>query len=143
MSISFHKLFGAVGALSLLVAASSASAAPSLGYPSGRPYYAAGHQHAHAHAYRSYSVSSNAESWQSFSHEPIAAADANKGAAVKPAAPHATNQGAASEHVATAPQTTTRQSYSYEPAPQRRGSARHSNHRDAWHYQKTDPRRSN
>lgn len=139
MSVSLSKLSGAVGLLSLLVFVAGASAAPSLGYPAGRPYYGSGH--AHRHIYRSYSPSYTGETRQSFSHEPAEhAVDANSSKADKAAAPKASESKPAQEHAA-APQTTTRQSYSYEPATQSRGLNRRSHHRDAWQLQKTDARR--
>lgn len=137
MSVSVHKLVTGLGLLSLLVFAAGASAAPSIGYPAGRPYYGSGHQH--AHVYRNFSPSYvTTEARQSFSHEPTEkAADAGKASADQQAAPQAAQDNQASEHVAAAPRTTTRRSFSYEPTMQRHRSG----HRDAWLYQKADARR--
>lgn len=139
MSVSLSKLLGAIALLSLLVFSAGASAAPSLGYPAGRPYYGSGH--AHRHVYRSFAPSYTTETRQSFSHEPAEhAVDANNSKADKPAAPKASDSKPAEEHAA-APQTSTRQSYSYEPATQGRKFYRRPHHREAWQLQKTDARR--
>ncbi|MGD9637013.1 MAG: hypothetical protein AB7G28_03100 [Pirellulales bacterium] len=136
MSVSIHKMAGVLGVLSLLALVSGASAAPSIGYPVGRPYFGSGQQQ--ARVFRNYGPSYVAtDSRQSFSYEPTEkASGANKSQSGQQAAPQAPQKTEATPHAA-APRTTTRQSFSYEPTMQRRNS----NRRDAWLYQKADARR--
>lgn len=145
MSVSFQKMIAATSVLALLVVVSNASAAISLGFPAGRPYYGSNQHARNSYSYRSYAPANSTESRQSFSYEPAdKSTAAQQGNADNHTAPKAAQKSTTNEHVATAPQTTTtRQSFSYEPATQRRGLVRRSAHRDNWQYQKTDTRRTN
>jgi hypothetical protein len=154
MSATFKNLFVGTSVLALLVLASGASAAPSLGFPSGRPYYGSSNNRSSGRSFRSYSpsYSTSTETRQSFSYEPAengvkVYGGCNGHAAVPQAAvPQAAKKAETKQDVAAAPQTT-RRSYSYEPAtqpvPQHRAYSRSSSpKKEAWQYQKTDPRRN-
>ncbi len=73
MSVSYNKAISVASAvLALMVLASGASAAPSLGYPSGRPYYGSSNQQSGSRSgsMRSYAPGGTYETRQSFSYEP-------------------------------------------------------------------------
>ena len=150
MSATFKHLFVGTSVLALLVLASGASAAPSLGYPAGRPYYGSNNNRSSDRSFRtsapSYSTSN--ETRQSFSYEPAEnGVTVNGGCTGHTAAPQAAKNAETKKDVAAVPQNT-RRSYSYEPAiepaPQRRAYNRgdSSPMKEAWQYQKTDPRRN-
>lgn len=145
MSATFKNLFVGTSVLALVVLASGASAAPSLGYPTGRPYYGSNNNRSSARSFRSYAPSYSTETRQSFSYEP-----AENGVRVyggcngRVVVPQAANKAETKKDVAAAPKTT-RRSYSYEPATQPAPQAynrRSSPTKEAWQYQKTDPRRN-
>jgi hypothetical protein len=152
MSATFNKLFVGASVLTLLVLASGVSAAPSLGI--SRPYYGSSNNGSSARSFRSYapSYSTATETRQSFSYEPAEnGVRVNGGcnghtAAPQAAVPQAAKKAESKKDVAAAPKTT-RRSYSYEPAtqpaPQYRAYSRSSSpKKEAWQYQKTDPRRN-
>lgn len=152
MSATFNKLFVGASVLALFVMTSGVSAAPSLGI--NRPYFGSGNSGASARSYRSYapSYSTPSETRQSFSYEPAengvkVQSGCNGHAATAPAVvPQAAKKAETKKDVAAVPPTT-RRSYSYEPAiepvPQQRVYNQNSAPRkEAWQYQKTDPRRN-
>ncbi|MEX0642378.1 MAG: hypothetical protein WD468_06740 [Pirellulales bacterium] len=147
MSATFKNLFVGTSILALLILASGASAAPSLGYPSGRPYYGSSNNRSSARSFRSYAASYPNDTRQSFSYEPAEkGVRSNGGCNGHAVVPQASKQGETKKDVAAAPKTT-RRSYSYEPAtqpePQRPAYNRGSSpQKEAWQYQKTDPRRN-
>ena len=152
MSATFNKLT-IVGSttLALMVLASGASAAPSLGLAKNRPYYGSTNQSSGSRAIRHYSPAYSTETRQSFSYEPgERGVRANDGCRPRAVAPQAnksvTKSDVAKKDAAAAPQTT-RRSYSYEPAIQPTQTMRGYNRgsvptKEAWQYQKTDPRRN-
>jgi hypothetical protein len=148
MSATFNKLIVGANVLALLFLASAAQAAPSLGYPAGRPYYGANNQSSGSRTFRRYSPPYSTETRQSFSYEPAESGVTVKGSCGcrgHVAAPQAAAKKAETKQdIAAAPQVT-RRSYSYEPAtpaPQRRAYSRNSGPtKEPWQYQKTDPRR--
>ncbi len=147
MSATLNKLtIVGTATLALLVLASGASAATSLGFPKGRPYYGGSSQQSGARAFRSYSPAYSTETRQSFSYEPAeAATSAKDGCPQRAAVPQATKKDEATQGVATDPQVT-RRSYSYEPAVEPAQRVRSFNRnvapkRDAWSVPKADPRR--
>lgn len=150
MSLTFNKTTIVASAiLALMVLASGASAAPSLGFPSGRPYYGAPNQHSGSRsgAMRSYSRARSGETRQSFSYEPAESGPATVthgscGCGGHHQAAKSSDSGSA---VAKAPQVE-RRSYSYEPSAQPAPRARSYNRsaapkKDPWMYPKSDPRR--
>jgi hypothetical protein len=146
MSATFKNLFVGTSVLALLVLASGASAAPSLGYPAGRPYYGSNNNRSSARSFRSYAPSYSTETRQSFSYEPAENGARDGGCNSRVVAPQASKQAEAKKDVAAVPKST-RRSYSYEPAtqpaPQQRAYNRGSSPtKEAWQYQKTDPRRN-
>ena len=146
-----HWLLVGASALALLVSTNVSMA--SIGVPKGRPYYGSQND-AGFRSYRSYgpSYSAPSESRQSFSYEP--GEDGNQpasggcGCGSKAAAASESHDTAQKDG---ASDDTARQSYSYEPETSSdQGSmsrtVRRSGgtmQRDNWHYQKTDPRRTN
>lgn len=145
MSATFKHLFVGTNVLALLVLASGVSAAPSLGI--NRPYYGSENNRSSSRSFRNYAPSYSTETRQSFSYEP-----AENGVRVycgcngRAMAPQASKQAETKKDVAAAPKTT-RRSYSYDPAtqpaPQQRAYNRGSSpKKEAWQYQKTDPRRN-
>jgi hypothetical protein len=152
MSATFKNMFVGTSVLALLVLASGASAAPSLGI--NRPYYGSSKSGLSARSFRSPAPSYFAvpETRQSFSYEPaengVKVNSGCHGQSVAPQAvvPQAAKKAETKKEVAVAPKTT-RRSYSYEPAiqpaPQRQVYGRsYSPRKEAWQYQKTDPRRN-
>lgn len=148
------------GALALLVAG-SVSAAVSIGVPAGRPYFGSSNR-ADFRSMRSYLPTYSepaTESRQSFSYEPSEAGEqtaATSGGCCcgsHVAAPSESHDVAQKD---PAKSDTTRQSFSYEPEASvgatsqetvsqgmmRRNTYRGMERRDAWQYQKTDPRRN-
>lgn len=151
MSVTFNKKFIAAAAiLALLVLASGASAAPSLGLAKGRPYYGSSSQQSGSGSWgaRSYAPAFSAETRRSFSYEPAeSVAKATGECDQHVVAPKATKKDTTKKDVAAAPQVT-RRSYSYEPAIQIAPRARSYNRnavpkKDPWLYPKGDPRRYN
>jgi hypothetical protein len=155
MNVLFGKASIAASAtLSLLVLASGAPAAPSLGFPSGRPYYGSSNQQSGSRSgyMPSYAPAGSAETRQSYSYEPGESAEpateakSGCGCGAQSAAPQASNEDNNND-VAAAPDMT-RRSYSYEPATQPGSSARSfsrsaASKKDPWLYPKGDPRRYN
>ena len=145
MSATFNKLFVGTSVLALLVLASGASAAPSLGI--NRPYYGSENNRSSARSFRSYAPAYSTETRQSFSYEPAEnGARVNGGCHDHAVVPQAAKKAETKKDVTAVPKTT-RRSYSYEPtmepAPQPRAFNRSpSPRREAWQYQKTDPRRN-
>ena len=103
-------------------------------------------------SFRSYAPTYSTETRQSFSYEPaengVRVYGGCNGRVVVPqaAVPQAAKKAETKKDVAAAPKTT-RRSYSYEPAtqpaPQRQAYNRSSSpKKEAWQYQKTDPRRN-
>jgi hypothetical protein len=137
MSTTLNKtIITALAALLLL--ATGANAAPSLGLAKGKPYYGASQQSGGGfHAVRSYSPSWSVETRQSFSYGP-----ADGVATVKSGCPQNVVKvpAAAKEEVAKAPQTT-RRSFSYEPATRARNFRSTAPKKDPWLYPKGDRRR--
>jgi hypothetical protein len=149
MSATFKNMLVGTSVLALLVLASGVSAAPSLGI--NRPYYGSNSSRSSSGSFRSYAPTYSTETRQSFSYEP-----AENGAPVyggcngsvvvpQAAVPQAAKKAETKKDVAAAPKTT-RRSYSYEPAtqpaPQRQAYRSSSPKKEAWQYQKTDPRRN-
>jgi hypothetical protein len=134
--------------LALLVMASGAAAAPSLGLAKGRPYYGSSNRSTSSSATRNYAPAFSTETRQSFSYEPAdGSAKATGGCPQQAAAPQAVTKDTTKDDVAAAPKVT-RRSYSYEPAIQTAPSVRSYNrsaapNKEPWQYQKTDPRRYN
>lgn len=147
MSATFKNLFVGTSVLALLVLASGASAGPSLGYPPGRPYYGSNNNRSGARSFRSYAPTYSTETRQSFSYEPAENGVRVRGGCYgRTVAPQASKSAETKKDVAAGPKTT-RRSYSYDPAiqpaPQQRAYNRGSSpRREAWQYQKTDPRRN-
>lgn len=147
MSATFNKLFVVTTFLGISVLASQVTAAPSLGYPKGRPYYGSNAQSS-GRSFRSYNYTPafSGETRQSFSYEPGQnAVKAGTGCHAKAVAPKKAAKVETKKKVATAPQAT-RRSYSYEPTFQATPQPRTYFHnrapkKEAWQYQKTDPRR--
>ena len=143
MSATFNKLVVGTSALALLVLANGASAAPSLGYPAGRPYYGSTNRQSGSQSFRSYSPSYSSETRQSFSYEPAeSAVKGDCGCNGQVVVPQAAET---KKDVAAAPKTT-RRSYSYEPATEPAPRVRNYNRssapkKDPWLYPKGDPRR--
>lgn len=133
MNVSFNKAAIAVATtFAVLVLTNAASAAISLGFPQGRPYYGAQHQRSatRSYYYSTPSYSTPMESTrQSFSYEPTETAPKSDSA----------------QDVKINEPPTVRRSYSYEPAtsaPRMGGAYRSwSPTKEPWQYQKTDPRR--
>lgn len=145
MSATFNKLIVGTSVFALLILASGAQAAPSLGFPKGRPYYGSNNQSFGARSFRTYAPAYSAETRQSFSYEPTEKVVAPQGGCHgHVAAPQAAKKAETKKDVAAAPQVT-RRSFSYEPAtpaPRARGF----NHnvgpkKEPWQHQKTNPRR--
>lgn len=145
MSATFNKLVVGTSVFALLMLASGVQAAPSLGYPKGRPYYGANNQSSGVRSFRSYAPAYSTETRQSFSYEPREKLVAPKGGCHGHVAAPQAAKAEAKKDVAAVPRAI-RRSYSYEPAapaPQARSFGRNANPRkDAWQYQKTDPRRN-
>lgn len=151
MSVTFNKkIIAASATLALLVLASGASAAPSLGLAKGRPYYGSSNRQSGARTWgaRSYAPAFSAETQRSFSYEPAESVAKVTGKCEQHVvAPKATKKDSTKKDVAGAPQVT-RRSYSYEPAIQPAPRARSYNRsaapkKDPWLYPKGDPRRFN
>jgi hypothetical protein len=121
----------------LLVVASTSTA--SIGVPKGRPYYDA-LTSSGFHSYRSYSAPAT-DLRQSFSYEP---GESNEQPEVGRCD---CSSEAAKLHDVAQNDSTTRQTYSYEPEPSDQSSMQRTIHRNMdrkspWQYQKTDPRRN-
>jgi hypothetical protein len=139
---TMNKTMIGLAAMAIFIMANGATAAPSLGFPKGKPYYGAKQRSGGGdRAMRSYAPARSTETRQSFSYEPAEGSVAAKGGCpesvtVAPAAPK--------EDVAQAPRTT-RRSFSYNPS--QKTEPRIRNYRSAapkkqpWQYPKTDPRR--
>ena len=149
MSATFNKMMiVGTSVLALLVLASGVSAAPSLGFPSGRPYYGSQNQHSgsRSECRASSAPARSGETRQSFSYEPAeGVAKATGGCHQHAAAPQAAKKDTTKQDVAAAPKVT-RRSYSYEPSVQPEPCARSYNRsaapkKDPWLYPKGDPRR--
>jgi hypothetical protein len=146
MSAKFTKsMLVGTSVFALLIMASGAWAAPSLGLAKGRPYYGSSNQRSGFSANRSYAPAFSTETRQSFSYDPAEkGVKARSGCPGTAAAPQAAAKSETKQDVAAAPKVT-RRSYSYEPAasaPQRRvynGNA--GMKKEPWQFQKTDPRR--
>ena len=144
MSATFKKLIVGASVLALLILASGAQAAPSLGI--GRPYFGSSNRSFGSRSFRSYTPSYSTETRQSFSYEPAeSAVPAWGGCPQHAAAPQAVKKDATKKDVAAAPEVT-RRSYSYEPAIQPAPATRSFNRsaapkKDAWLVPKSDPRR--
>lgn len=134
--------------LALLVLASGALAAPSLGMAKGRPYYGSSNQGSGYGSARSYAPAFSTETRRSYSYEPAeGASKASCGCNQHAAAPQAVKKDTTKNDVAAVPKAT-RRSYSYEPTIQPAPSGRSYNReaapkKDLWQYPKTDPRRYN
>jgi hypothetical protein len=147
MSATFNKLFVVTTFLGISVVGSQVMAAPSLGYPKGRPYYGSNAQSS-GRSFRSYNYAPafSGETRQSFSYDPAQnAVKGGTGCHSKAVTPKSAAKADSKKATANAPQAT-RRSYSYEPnvqaAPQPRTYFHNSAPRkEAWQYQKTDPRR--
>ena len=144
MSANFKNLFVGTNVLALLAFATAVSAAPSLGI--NRPYYGSNNQGSNVRSYRTYAPAFRAETRQSFSYEPAEKVQTNGHCHNHAVAPPAARRTEAKQDTAKAPKST-RRSYSYEPvtpsAPPARVDHRRSGiNKDAWRFQKTDPRRN-
>lgn len=145
MSAAFNKLIVGTSVFALLILASGAQAAPTPGYPKGRPYYGSNNQSVGVRSFRTYAPAYSAETRQSFSYEPTEKVVAPRGGCHgRVAAPQAAKKAETKKDVAAAPQVT-RRSFSYDPAtpaPRTRGFNRNVGpKKEPWQYQKTDPRR--
>jgi hypothetical protein len=151
MSATFNKMMiVGTSVLALLVMASGAAAAPSLGLAKGRPYYGSSNQGSGSRSWsaRSYAPAFSTETRRSFSYEPAEGAVKGTGGCPQhAAAPQAVKKDTTKNDVAAAPKVT-RRSYSYEPAIQPAPGVRNFNRnaapkKELWQYPKTDPRRYN
>lgn len=145
MSATFNKLIVGTSVFALLMLASGTQAAPSIGYPKGRPYYGATNHPSAVRSFRNYAPAYSTDTRQSFSYEPAEKAVVPKsGCQAHVGAPQAAAKAPTKKDAAAAPKVT-RRSFSYEPvtpAPQVRGYNRNAGPRkEPWQYQKTDPRR--
>src|SRR5262245_28071958 len=71
MSATLNKLIVGSGIFVLLIFASGAQAAPSIGYPQGRPYYGSNNHRSGTRSFRSYAPAYSTETRQSFSYQPV------------------------------------------------------------------------
>jgi hypothetical protein len=147
MSTTFNKMIVSAGVFALLILASGAQAAPSLGI--GRPYYGSSNRPFGSQSFRSSAPAYSTETRQSFSYEPSEqAVTTGSGCPQHAVAPQAAKKSDLKQDVAKTPQApqTTRRSYSYEPAMEPAPSVRSFNRgaapaQDSWLRTKADPRR--
>jgi hypothetical protein len=144
MSTPFNKLIAGASVFALLLLASGAQAAPSLGFSKGRPYYGANNGPSASRSFRNVAPAYSTDTRQSFSYEPAEKAVEGSGRYHGQAAAPQAAAKAETKPDAAAPKVT-RRSYSYEPAtpaPQLRSSIRRAGpKKEPWQYQKADPRR--
>ena len=149
MSATFNKMMiVGTSVLALLILASGASAAPSLGMAKGRPYYGSSNQQSGFAVTRSYAPTFSTETRQSYSYEPAEGVATGNGR--MPSARRCTASREERYHQERRSRGTKGDApfVSYEPTIQPAPSVRSYNRiaapaKDKWLYPKSDSRRYN